>query len=307
MSRRRRAIIFGVGGAIVLIGAWLLLFTRAQAHTLLTQEVGWHSVPSITPAAFDLPYEDVRVTSSSEVDLVGWYIPTQNGAVVMAQHGYKQHRGELLEEAAMLARHGYGVLLTTVRAHDYSDGNQLSFGTREMDDLDAWYRYLLTRSEVDPQRIGLLGNSYGGALVIQYAAQNPQIEAVVAHSAFASLDDTVSTSVSFFSGLPPFPFAPLIVAWAEREAGFAARDIDTTRWVAQISPRPVFLLQGGSDVVISPNSGERLYAAAGEPKELWFEPDLGHVMFDGARPREFESRVTAFFDRYLLDQVAATP
>jgi fermentation-respiration switch protein FrsA (DUF1100 family) len=197
------------------------------------------------------------------------------------------------------------VLLTTVRAHDYSDGERISFGTREMEDLDAWYRYLLTRPDVDAARIGLLGNSYGGALVIQYAAQNPEVQAVVAHSAFSSLDDTVSTSVSFFADLPPFPFAPLIVFWAEREAGFTASDIDTTRWVSAISPRPILIMQGGSDIVISPESGQRLYAAAGEPKELWFEPDLGHVMFDGARPGEFESRVTAFYDRYLLAPVAA--
>ena len=51
--------------------------------------------------------------------LVGWYVPTQNGAVVLAQHGYKSQRGEMLDEAAMLHRHGYGVLITTIRAHDH--------------------------------------------------------------------------------------------------------------------------------------------------------------------------------------------
>jgi fermentation-respiration switch protein FrsA (DUF1100 family) len=305
MKRPKRSILIGAAGAIILIVAWLLLFTRGQAHELLTQEVGRHSVPDVTPAAYGLSYEDVVIVSSDEIELVGWYIPSQNGAAIMAQHGYKNNRAELLAEAAMLADHGYGVLLTTVRAHDYSDGERISFGTREMDDLDAWYRYLLTRPDVDAERIAVLGNSYGGALAIQYAAQNPAIKAVVAHSAFSSLDDTVSTSVSFFSDLPPFPFAPLIVFWAEREAGFTAADIDTTRWVAAISPRPILLLQGGSDIVISPESGERLYAAAGEPKELWYEPDLGHVMFDGARPGEFESRVTAFYDRYLLAPLAA--
>jgi len=61
----------------------------------------------------------------------------------------------------------------------------------------------------------------------------------------------------------------------------------------------VFILQGGADVVISKASGERLYQAAGEPKELWFEPKVGHASFDGALPGEYERRVTAFFDKYL--------
>jgi fermentation-respiration switch protein FrsA (DUF1100 family) len=51
--------------------------------------------------------------------------------------------------------------------------------------------------------------------------------------------------------------------------------------------------------VISPDSGQKLYDAAGEPKELWFEPELGHTDCDHARAREYESRVVAFFNRYL--------
>ena len=45
--------------------------------------------------------------------------------------------------------------------------------------------------------------------------------------------------------------------------------------------------------------GDRLYQAAGEPKELWFEPKVGHASFDGALPGEYERRVTAFFDKHL--------
>lgn len=108
--------------------------------------------------------------------------------------------------------------------------------------------------------------------------------------------------MTYFTDLPAFPFAPLIVYWAERETGFKSEDIDAMRWIAQISPRPVFLMQGGADVVISADSGQRLYDAAGEPKELWFEPELGHVDFDSEMAGEFERRVVEFFDRYLLDQ-----
>jgi dipeptidyl aminopeptidase/acylaminoacyl peptidase len=166
--------------------------------------------------------------------------------------------------------------------------------------MDAWYQYLISRDDIDPDRIGILGNSFGGMLSIEYAAQNKNIKAVVAQSAFSSLNDTVETSVTYFTDLPAFPFAPLIVFWAEQESGFKTDDIDATKWIPQISPRPVFLMQGGADVVISPNSGQRLYDAAGEPKELWFDPELGHVDFDKERAEEFEKRIVAFFDEYLL-------
>jgi hypothetical protein len=123
---------------------------------------------------------------------------------------------------------------------------------------------------------------------------------VVANSAFSSMQNTVSTSVYHFTGLPEFPFVPLIIFWVERESGIKMESIDATKWIAQISPRPVFLMQGGADTVISANSGQLLYDAAGEPKELWFEPSLGHVEFDTKMADEFEKRITAFYDQYLL-------
>lgn len=303
MNKRMSLVMGGVAvtAAAVAIGR-LLLATRSQAHTLITHPIDSRPELQITPAAFGLPYEDILVVSSGSTELLGWYVPAHNGAVVIAQHGYKHNRAEMLNQAAILARHGYGVLLTSVRAHDFSDGAQITFGAHEIDDLDTWYRYLITRPDLDPARVGILGNSYGGMLAIRYAAQNPAIRAVVAHSAFSSLRDTVNTTVGFYTGMPPFPFAPLILAWGEHEAHIHAADIDATHWVGQISPRPILLLQGGADSVISPKSGRRLYDAAGEPKELWFEPELGHARFDYARPHDYEARVVAFFDRWLGSQ-----
>jgi len=290
-----------IGLLLVAAGA-VLRVTKSEAHNLITAPMDTRELPEETPANYNIPFADVTVTSVDGLKLVGWLVPSKNGAVVILQHGYKSTREEMLNEAEMLYRHGYGVLLTTVRAHDHSEGEMITFGMREVGDMDAWYQYLLTRDDIDTKRIGMLGNSFGGMLVIQYAAQNENIKAVVADSAFSSLNDTVSTSLTYFTDLPAFPFAPLILYWAERETGFKLEDIDATKWVAQISPRPVFLMQGGADVAISASSGKRLYDAAGEPKELWFEPDLGHVDFDSKRADEFERRVVEFFDHYLLDK-----
>jgi len=289
-------------GILVIVTIGVLNVTKNEAHKLVTAPMETRKVPDKTPADYELPFEDVTVTSSDGLKLVGWFIPSQNGAVVIMQHGYKSTRKEMLNEAEMMYRHGYGVLLTTIRAHDHSEGELITFGVNEVKDMDAWYQYLLTRDDVDANRIGILGNSYGGMLGIQYASENENIKAVVADCAFSSMSDTVSTSVEFFTDLPAFPFAPLIVFWAEQETGYKMEDVDTTQWIAKISPRPVFLMQGGADVVISADSGQRLYDAAGEPKELWFEPNLGHVDFDSEMPEEYEQRVAGFFDKYLLGE-----
>jgi fermentation-respiration switch protein FrsA (DUF1100 family) len=292
----RRVVILSVAASL----AGLAFVTRARAHTLITNPRATRHLPTKTPADLHLPYTNVTVTTADGLTLVGWDLPSQNRAEIVFLHGYKDHRGTMLNAAALYQRHGYGVLLASVRAHDQSDGEQISFGHREMQDVEAWYRYVVSRPGIDPNDIGILGVSMGGSLAIEYAAQNPHIRAVVADSAFSSLDDTVTTSVKFFTGLPAFPFVPLIRLWAEREGGYDFSEIDAKQWIGHISPRPVLLMQGGADVVISPRSGELLYEAAGEPKELWFEPTLGHARFLDDLPQEYERRVMGFLDHYMV-------
>ena len=72
-----------------------------------------------SPADFGMPnYEDVTVTNPEGMKLVGWYVPSENGATIMAQHGYRSDRVHMLEEAGMLHNQGYGVL----HALDFATG-----------------------------------------------------------------------------------------------------------------------------------------------------------------------------------------
>ena len=278
----------------------LVMRARAEAHKLVTNPIQTRHLPGRRPIDLGMVYDELTATTADGLKLAGWYVPTENGALVIAQHGYKADRGEMLNEAALLHQHGFGVLITSLRAHDLSSGDLITFGRNEMLDLEAWYRVAIAQEGVDANRIGILGNSLGGTLAIEFAAGTPGVKAVVANSAFSSLTDTLETSLRFFTGLPSFPFAPLITFFAEREARIRVADVDATRWIGRLSPRPVFLMQGGSDVVISRQSGQRLFDAAGEPRELWYEPKIAHSGFDNALPEEYERRVVGFFTRYLL-------
>jgi hypothetical protein len=214
----------------------------------------------------------------------------------MLVHGYKDHRGSLLGVADILHRHGYAALLLSLRGHDANDGDLISFGLHEMRDLEAWHAYLRGRQDVDAARVALFGVSMGGTIGIGYAAARPGVAAVIADCAFSSIADTAATSIRFFTGLPAFPFAPAIVYWTERAIGGRASDLDATAWIPRIAPRPVLLMQGGADTVVSAESGRRLFDAAGQPKELWFEPAVKHAEFLQAMPEAFEERVTRFLD-----------
>lgn len=287
-----------VAGILIFIA--LSIISHSQAYDLVHHPLEKRKPLTSTPHDYGLPFEEISIKSQDGVILNGWFVPSKNGAVVMAQHGYKSNRASLLQEAKMLHKHGYGVLLTSIRSHDLNEGELITFGHFEMQDLQAWYDYLLTRKDVDFTKIGAIGNSMGGTLLIQYAALNPNIKALVSHSAFSSLEDTVATSVNYFTGLPAFPFAPMILFWSEFSFGLKPLEVNAQTWISKISPRPVLILQGGKDIVISVNSGELLYHAARSPKEFWFESELEHANFDKAIPNVFEKRVVAFFNRNLF-------
>lgn len=306
MKKWLKIVMVSIGTVVLVVFVALMIITRANGIGMVTNPMEDRDPIDETPADYGLPYEDVTVTTGDDLDLVGWYVPSQNGAVIMAQHGFQNDREEMLPHAQMLSQHGYGVLITSFRTHDLSEGELITWGRDEMQDLEAWYQYLLTRDDVDPHRIGALGNSFGGAMSIKYATENEEIKAIVTHSTFSSIDDSVEIGVKQRTGLPPFPFAPMIVFWAEHQAGIDSSEIDSTLWIKGICGRPVFILQGGADVYISPESGQDLYDAACEPKEFWFEPLAGHVTLHELRPGEFEERVVAFFDRYLLEMMPST-
>ena len=300
MSRFRRVALRSIIVLVVVAGGAFGWKTREEAHRMVTNPRETRKVPTITPADRGLTYEDARVITSDGFKLNGWFVPEHDAAgTVMIVHGYKDSRGSVLGVADVLHRHGYQVLVASLRGHDVNDGEMISFGYHELKDLEAWRLYLRQRPGVDPDHIGVFGVSMGGTISIGFAAQHEDIRAIIADSAFSSVEDTAATSIRFFTGLPPFPFAPAIIFWMEREIGGSAADLDATRWIRKIAPRPILLMQGGADRVVSVESGRKLFDAASDPKELWFEPEVGHAQFLKTMPEKFEERVTGFLDRHL--------
>ena len=85
----------------------------------------------------------------------------------------------------MLARHGYGVLLFDRRGEGDSEGEPNSWGWGGDTDIKAAIAYLQRRPDVDPDRIGGIGLSVGGEMMIETAAETDELAAVVSEGAGA--------------------------------------------------------------------------------------------------------------------------
>ncbi len=265
-----------------------------QAHAFLHPR---RHLPTETPASRGLDYQDVAFTAADGLTLRGWYLPSQNGATVIVGHGIGTHRA--LGPAEVLARNGYGVLAFDWRAHGESDGDLCTFGYYEVRDVAGALAWLRDQPDVDPERIGILGQSMGAVAAIRAAAQQSALKAVVAESPYPDLEQAIR-NVWGGTGLPEFPFLALQIALGEWQTGLDLGDMQPLADAAAISPRPILFLAGGQDPITGPDAGQRYYAAAREPKELWFEADLGHVSFAAVYPAEYERRVVGFFDAALL-------
>jgi pimeloyl-ACP methyl ester carboxylesterase len=253
------------------------------------------SVGEITPEKYGLTYEEVVFIGCADAKLVGWYIPSQNGAVLILTHGHGSNRGQMLDCTAILARHGYGVLLYDMRGHGESEG-ALAIGERcEPNDVQCALIYLQGREDVDHERIGALGFSRGAEATIVASARTGALKAVVLDGAWPgpTLDVTPPLTIWERVFFPMIWMSNKLLAWYSR----TSQRPHCVELIAEIAPSPVFIISGQG---VETFYGRRLYAAAREPKALWNIPEAGHGEGLSKRPQEYEERVVTFFDNALL-------
>jgi uncharacterized protein len=138
-----------------------------------------------TPASADLAYEDVEFTATDGVPLRGWFLPAPPTAApapaVVFVHGWLWNRlgnvagrvpftdrdVDFLPPAKALHDAGFGVLLFDLSNHGESGSRYpLTFGPWEARDFCGAVAHLRTRADVDPTRIGAVGTSMGGNIVL---------------------------------------------------------------------------------------------------------------------------------------------
>ncbi len=285
------AVVFVVGGLILAHQRAMILVHPAQIP--VTQ----------TPMDWGIQdWENVSFQTDDGLMLKGWFISpdfSADGATLIYVHGLGANRQGPMATAEILIDQGYGALIFDLRNHGESEGEITTLGYEEVKDIAAALDYLHNRPDVNPQRIGVFGQSMGAGTVIRAAARNPEIRVVIAESGFTSLRDNINYGVKSLLGLPPVPFAPLVVWFGELEAGLnldLVRPIDD---IAQISPRPVLLIHGKKDQTIPFENSVALYSAAEEPKELYLIPEGGHGGFLRVDPDEYQQQLIQFLATHL--------
>ncbi len=138
---------------------------------------------------------EIRIPAYGETLAAYLFRPDSAGAapcVVMA-HGFSATREDgLIPYAEAFRRAGFAVILFDYRRFGTSTGEprQLLDIAAEKDDYRAVIAWARKTAGIDPDRIVLWGSSFSGGLVLEVAAEDPQIAAVIAQAPFT---DSVAT------------------------------------------------------------------------------------------------------------------
>jgi fermentation-respiration switch protein FrsA (DUF1100 family) len=197
----------------------------------------------------------------------------------------------------MLIRHGYGVLLLDARGYDGSDGAPNMFGWGETKDIDAAVDWLGRQPGVRGGRIGGIGYSVGGEMMLEAAAGNCDLRAVVSEGAgIRSIREELLHGASSIPALPTQAVQTAALAvLSGTSPPPSLHDL-----VQRIAPRSVFLIFAEHGVA-SEDLNKNFYRAAGEPKQLWRIAGAGHTRGYQTDPGAYERRVVGFYDHALLN------
>ena len=201
-----------------------------------------------TPAAQGLPYEDVSIRTEDGETLNAWWLPAARarGAVVLF-HGNAGNISHRIDYARMFANLGYSTLLVDYRGYGKSTGTPTEEGTYR-DALASWHWLGETRG-LAARDIVIFGESLGGAVACWLAARHTPRALIVA-SSFTSVPDL---------GAELYPFLPVRLM---------SRFKYDTRACLKAVRAPVLIAHSREDDIIPYAHGERLYAAANEPKQF---------------------------------------
>ena len=233
---------------------------------------------------------------------------------ILTIHGgpFTQYGTGFFDEFQVMAAGGYVVLASNPRGGSgYSEEHGRAirgpvgdagpgWGARDYEDLIAVVDTALERYDVvDPERLGVIGGSYGGFMTSWIVGHTNRFKAAISERAVNNLISMFGSSDLFWVFERQFggPLWDNVDAYVDRSPSTYARSIET----------PVLVLHSENDLRCNIEQGEHLFTLLrllGKEVEMLRFPSESHELTRGGSPRHRELRFEAvldWFDRYLKD------
>ena len=151
------------------------------------------------------------------------------------------------------------------------------------------------------ERIGVLGFSMGAVVAMITLPMCDEIQAMISDGGFGTLFAPMLgwarvRKVPTPIARPLFWLMLLFTSFRLRNHLF---DYQPIHWVGGIAPRPILFIHGEKDPYVTMKDFRILEESAGEPNEVWIDPNAGHREIDRLHPEEYRKRIVDFFIRHL--------
>ena len=249
----------------------------------------------ITPAEFDLPFEDVRFKTKDGLALAGWLIvKDKSRPTIIIGHGYPFDKGNILPVARFLYPK-FNLFFFDFRSFGQSEGRITTAGAREREDTKAAIAYLKKRKDIK-HTFGAYGFSLSATTFLITDA--PEIKAIVADSPYTGGWGIIEALYRYFGPLK-WPFVWLTGFYSKLFLGLNPSEVSVIESIKD-QKVPVLLIHGDKDSQIPLRHSQEIYANSDkELTELWIVKDADHGMSYAVNPSAYKKKVTGFFEENL--------
>jgi len=257
----------------------------------------------IFPEQFGLRYERFSFKTRDGIELRGWFIPSTTGETrtLMMCHGWGDNKGELLKQTYFLNENGgFNLMYFDFRSHGESDGEITTIGGLETIDFDAAVDWLRTNKPDHAKSVGVFGVSMGAAVAVASMPKHGFLKCAAVESPFSDYRTVIKRWGWNHMKVPYYPLIAITLMILRHRVKDPAIDaFNPVESAPKISPRPLFVIGGENDRLMTPEDVTKVFAAAREPKQLWIVPGAWHAKCREAAGMEYDTRVTGFFKRNL--------
>lgn len=316
--------------SILLLVTGVLSLGYAAVSTYIATQLVYKPPTTVmqTPAVYGLTYRSITFYSRTDhVRLEGWLIPgvlpsghLTTDRLIIIRNGRAQNRTDMdaggLDFSAVLAQHGFAVLLFDSRGTGISQTEPITMGYFEQRDVlgavDFLEKGTLPFPDLHrPRAIAGWGISSGATTLLLAAAQDTRIKAVVADTSSSNVAPLLERRfVADSGGLPAF-LAPGAFVTARLLYGVDFYGIRAVDVVAKIAPRPLFIVQGDADPWVPTSDFNALVKAAksapGAQVQSWLVPGVHeHAQDYHVAGETYSNRMIAFFEAALGPDASAS-
>ena len=273
----------------------------------------------ITPRGRPIPgSDDVCFRTRDGLTLAGSYLRTsalQRRGVILFCPEFGSNRWACGAYCEQLLANGFDVFTFDFRNHGESEAvpgyEPMQWVTDfERLDVEAAVEYLKSRSDGDPQGIGLFGVSRGGGAGILVAGSDRWIRCIATDGAFSTRTTMLPYMKKWIAIYIHRPWlAKNLPHWAyQLIANQALRAVarkrrctfpPLARAIRRIAPRPILMVHGEGDTYIKPEIARELFERAREPRTFWLVEGAKHNQALHVAGELYHLKLVEFFTQHL--------